>query len=82
VQHCTKIVKSKKAASSKDWYAEFFVPYALLYPMVKEIPKPGSVWRANVYRADYDDNKTVEWSWKRTQKTFHEYQVFGRLVFR
>jgi hypothetical protein len=82
IQHCTKIIKEKKGSNEPPgWYAEFFVPYEILSPMVAEIPKAGSVWRANFYRADYDDNKTTEWSWKLTKKTFHEFNVFGRLIF-
>lgn len=82
IRHCVKIVKDLKGNEGvPGWYAEIFIPYAVMEPMVKEIPKPGSVWRGNFYRADYDDNKPVEWSWKRTQKTFHEFNVFGRLIF-
>lgn len=83
IKHCTKVLPAQRSGVGvKDWYAEFFIPYALLFPMVKEPPSSGAVWRANFYRADYDDNKTIEWSWKRTEKTFHEYRKFGRLTFR
>lgn len=83
VKHLTKVVKPKNAENKLaiDWYAEFFFPYTLLNPLIKSLPTHGSVWKANFYRVDYDDNKSVDWSWKKTVKTFHEYKVFGRLVF-
>lgn len=82
IQHCIKHMKAvKNAEGAFGWYAQFFIPYETLHPMVSAIPQKGTVWRGNFYRADYDNNRVVEWSWKRTQKTFHEFDVFGRLIF-
>lgn len=82
VQHCVRTRKTvQNAEGAFGWFAQIFIPYETLHPMVAEIPKPGTVWRGNFYRADYDNNRTVEWSWKRTKGTFHEFDVFGRLVF-
>ena len=74
-KHCTKIYKGSA------WLAEFFIPYELMQPLVSQIPQAGTVWRANFYRSDRDNKTTVEWSWKKTVRSFHEYGKFGRLLF-
>lgn len=75
VLHCTKIVRNK------EWYASFFIPFALMHPLVDGPPKKGTVWRANFYRCDSDPGARAEWSWKQTAKSFHELESFGRLEF-
>jgi hypothetical protein len=76
IKHNTKIIPGR------CWYAEVFIPYRLLYPMVHESPTPSKVWRANFYRSDRDNKITREWSWKTTARSFHEYKRFGYLLFR
>jgi hypothetical protein len=44
-------------------------------------PQSGTVWQGNLYRLDYDQSKTAVWSWQKTDKTFHEFKKFGKLVF-
>jgi predicted TIM-barrel fold metal-dependent hydrolase len=81
--------KTRKQTSSStsaqgeiaSWTAEVFVPYALLQPLENVPPKPGTRWRANFYRMDYDDGKAKAWDWSRVGSSFHEYQKFGTLVF-
>jgi hypothetical protein len=68
-------------ASIQGWRAEFFIPYALLKPLQNVPPKPGTRWRGNFYRMDYDDGSRTQWEWARVGKTFHEYEKFGDLVF-
>jgi hypothetical protein len=68
-------------ASIQGWRAEFFIPYALLRPLQNVPPKAGTRWRANFYRMDYDEGKRTQWEWSRVEKTFHEYQRFGELLF-
>jgi len=68
-------------ASIQGWRAEFFIPYALLRPLQNVPPGPGTQWRANFYRMDYDDGKRTQWEWARVGKTFHEYEKFGELAF-
>ena len=68
-------------ASITGWRAEIFIPYVLLQPLQNTPPKPGTRWRANVYRMDYDGGKRTRWEWSRVDKTFHEYEKFGELVF-
>ena len=68
-------------ASIQGWRAEFFIPYALLRPLQNVPPNPGTRWRANVYRMDYDEGKRTRWEWAHVQEGFHEYERFGDLIF-
>ena len=68
-------------ASIERWRAEFFIPYTLLTPLQNVPPKPGTVWRANFYRMDYDTGKATQWEWAPVGNSFHDYQKFGHLVF-
>ena len=79
----TAVTDGKKSAGSTigGWTAEFFLPYELLSPLQNVPPKPGSQWRANFYRMDYDEGKTTRWTWAPVGKSFHEFQKFGKLVF-
>lgn len=82
--HATHVVGGEKrsGASVKGWTAEFFIPYRLLRPLSNSVPASGSHWRANFYRVDYDNDKDVsEWSWQKTERSFHEYKKFGVLLF-
>ena len=63
------------------WRAEFFIPYAVLRPLQNVPPKPGTRWRANVYRMDYDEGKRTQWDWAPVGDSFHEFQKFGEFVF-
>ena len=65
----------------KGWRAEVFIAYALLEPMRNVPPAPGTRWRANFYRMDYDDGKTTSWDWSRVGRDFHEFGKYGTLVF-
>lgn len=71
----------KSGASVRGWNAEVFIPYVLLAPLRNIPPKPGTRWRANFYRVDYDDGKTTSWDWARVGPSFHEFKKFGTLVF-
>ncbi|HMF94033.1 MAG TPA: carbohydrate-binding family 9-like protein [Vicinamibacterales bacterium] len=68
-------------AAIEGWRAEVFIPYALLRPLQNVPPKPGTTWRANVYRMDYDGGKRTRWEWAHVEEGFHEYERFGELVF-
>jgi len=71
----------KPGAAVTGWTAEFVIPFELLVPLRNVPPKPGTRWRANFYRMDYDDGKRTGWDWARVGPSFHEYQKFGTLVF-
>lgn len=68
-------------AAIAGWTAEVFIPYELLKPLANVPPQPGTVWRANFYRMDYDGGEHGSWDWARVGSSFHEYQRFGRLRF-
>jgi cellulose/xylan binding protein with CBM9 domain len=68
-------------AAIEGWRAEFFIPYALLRPLQNVPPKPGTSWRANVYRMDYDGGTRSQWEWAHVDKGFHDYERFGDLLF-
>lgn len=83
IRKATAAVGGKKepGASVSGWRAEVFIPYELLKPMTNVPPKPGSRWRANFYRMDYDDKKTSSWDWSRVGPSFHEFEKFGTIEF-
>ena len=83
-RHLTKVTGGRKESGAKisGWYAEFFIPYQLLRPLDNVPPITGTIWRANMYRVDYDNQKTASWSWQETEGSFHDFKSFGRLVFK
>lgn len=68
-------------AAVAGWTAEIFFPYSLLHPLQNIPPKPGTRWRGNFYRMDYDDGKEARWTWAPVGESFHEYEKFGTLLF-
>jgi len=71
----------QSGATVTGWKAEVYVPYDLLRPLQNVPPQPGTQWRANFYRVDYDDGKSASWDWSRVGSSFHEFTKFGTLVF-
>ncbi|MHC4520182.1 MAG: carbohydrate-binding family 9-like protein [Planctomycetota bacterium] len=71
----------RSGASATGWKAEVFIPYELLKPLPNVPPRPGTRWRGNFYRIDYDDGKTTSWNWAQVGPSFHEFAKFGDLVF-
>lgn len=71
----------KSGAAVEGWTAEVFIPYELLAPLGNVPPKPGTRWRANFYRMDYDGGAKASWDWARVGDSFHEHTKFGTLVF-
>ncbi len=61
-------------ASISGWTAEVFIPWALLKPLRNVPPSPGTQWRANFYRVDYDGGKATSWDWAPVGKSFHEFR--------
>lgn len=72
---------AEPGAAIRGWRAEVLVPYELLAPLRPVPPAPGTSWRANFYRVDYDDGRMTEWDWARVGPSFHELGGFGELVF-
>lgn len=81
-QHETSVSGGKRESGNavNGWKAEFFIPYKLLAPLPNVPPVPGTKWRANMYRIDYDDG-TAHYAWQKTGKSFHEYSKFGTFIF-
>ena len=77
-KHAIHINKNGKVITS--WTAEFFIPYSLLTPLNNVPPQKGTYWRANFYRIDYDKGES-SWVWQQVVKNFHDYELFGHLVF-
>jgi hypothetical protein len=78
-EHAVQISRENGRASS--WTAEVFIPFELLKPLRNVPPAPGTEWRANFYRIDYDYG-TSTWSWQPTRENFHEYNSFGTVRFK
>jgi len=78
--HKTAILKDDDG-STKAWTAEFLIPWKLMDPLVTGPPEPGTRWRANFYRLDYDHGPT-RFSWQNTDNHFHEPHNFGTIVFK
>ena len=83
VRKATAAVGGQLGSGGKvdGWKAEVFIPYQLLSPLRNVPPKPGTRWRANFYRMDYDYGKMTSWDWARVGPSFHEFKKFGTLVF-
>ena len=73
--------RQQSGAKIQGWKAELFFPYDLLQPLQNVPPKPGTRWRANFYRVDYDGGEQMSWDWARVGPSFHEHKKFGTLVF-
>ncbi len=71
----------RSGARISGWKAEVYVPYDLLKPLQNVPPQPGTRWRANFYRVDYDDDESTSWDWARVGGSFHEFEKFGTLIF-
>lgn len=80
--------EKKHGAAVDGWSAEFFLPYELTSNFADEPPPgPGTRWRANFYRIDYDVSDGVDpesifyWTWAPLVGIFHQVDKFGVLVF-
>jgi len=58
-QKATAVTGGAKRSGARvtGWKAEVFVPYELLKPLQSVPPQPGTRWRANFYRVDYDGGR-------------------------
>lgn len=87
VVHATSAQGGERAsgAAITGWTAELFIPFRLLNPLVQGSPGPGTVWKANFYRIDYDQGY-ASWTWQRTtpgvRGSFHQMEKFGTLIFK
>jgi hypothetical protein len=81
-QHATTVTGGNKISGGEisGWIAEIFIPFKLLAPLNNVPPHPGTRWRANMYRIDYD-NGMRSFAWQKTNRSFHEYDKFGTFIF-
>ncbi|NBB73315.1 MAG: hypothetical protein GVY35_06495 [Bacteroidetes bacterium] len=42
---------------------------------------PGTTWRANFYRIDYEGGAMATWEWQPTDASFHTTEAFGTIRF-
>ncbi len=68
-------------ASVRGWTTEFFIPYTLMKPVLDKPPEPGSKWKGNLYRIDYDHGNETLWALFKNSGNFHEYDNFGLFYF-
>ncbi|MGI6496263.1 MAG: carbohydrate-binding family 9-like protein [Kiritimatiellia bacterium] len=83
-RHATSVRGGPKAsgAAISGWSAEFFIPFALFQGLGNERALPGTTWRANVYRIDYDSGEPSHWAWNTaTSANFHDFRNFGTFHF-
>ncbi len=74
--------EKKAGATVTGWSAEFFIPFALLRGFRNVPPTPGTQWRGNLYRIDYDGNEQTLFAWSTgVTNTFHDFKNFGTLTF-
>lgn len=84
VRKATSVRGGPKESMAKveGWAAEFFFPFALFKGLGNTPPGPGTRWRANVYRIDYDGEEPVQWAWCADSGTnFHNFRGFGTIEF-
>lgn len=82
VRHYTSVSGGVKesGASVDQWMAEIFIPFDLLRPLKNISPESGTRWKANFYRIDYDNGQTL-YAWQPIDRSFHEYEKFGTIIF-
>ena len=82
-QHFSQILDGPQhpLASCSGWQCSAFIPFALLEGLCRP-PQPGTRWRADFFRIDYDDDTPTHWAWDPdTGKEFHQFHCFGTLEF-
>jgi hypothetical protein len=74
--------EQRSGAAISGWTAEAFIPFKLLTGLRRRQPKAGMIWRANLYRIDYDHGPGRHYAWSPvTDNLFHNYWEFGRITF-
>jgi hypothetical protein len=85
IKHAVKIdgeLLNSHNGADKSWTCEIAVPLKDFYTVPNCPPKPGDVWRFNLYRIDREKDKSEYSAWSTTGKIdFHIPQRFGYLKF-
>jgi hypothetical protein len=76
--------EKKSMAAISRWQAEIFIPFELLIGLRNCPPKPGSYWRVNFCRMDFDTSPKTQWSWcvDNMIDNFHNIDGFGKFYFK
>ena len=84
VKKAVEILNGKAEPGEKinRWTAEMFFPYALFKGLKNVPPLPGTEWKGNFYRMDYDTGKRISWGWAPIGKSFHEYKKYRSIIFK
>ena len=82
-RHKTSVEGGKRNSGSSisRWTAELFMPYGLLHPAGNIPPEPGTRWRVNLYRLDYDTGGRTRWEWQPVKGNHHDISKFGTFLF-
>ena len=84
VRHATAVRggERKPFANIDGWSCEMHIPYSLLRGLQNTQPTSGTLWRANIYRIDYDNTPASQWAWcPDTDWNFHDFRKFGTWRF-
>jgi hypothetical protein len=84
IRRATAVRGGTKApgAAVIGWSAEFFIPFRLLTGLRNVPPAPGTQWRANFYRIDYDKSEQTLFAWATgINNSFHDLRQFGAITF-
>lgn len=82
-RHMTSVAGGEKESGSSitQWTAEVFIPYTLLHPARNIPPEPGTQWRVNLYRMDYDTGGRTRWMWQPVEESHHDLEGYGTFLF-
>ena len=82
-RHATSIVGGEKRSHApvSGWMAEFYIPFRLLCFFENVPPRTGTKWRGNIYRVDYDQKPSVDWTWQPVSGSYHNVDEYGIFVF-
>ena len=83
-RHKTRIQSGKALpmADCRGWSAEVFLPFALFEGVLTRPLAPGTVWRGNCFRIDYDDNEASRYAYSSACGVeFHDYTKYDAFIF-
>lgn len=72
---------AEPGAKVTGWTVEVFIPSLAMMPLRNTAIKPGTVWRGNVYRIDYDQKPSTHQAFKPVGPSFHNFREFPRIRF-
>lgn len=74
--------EQKAGATVTSWQADLFIPFALFKGLAKLPVPPGTLWRGNACRMDFDESPRAKWTlFPQTNGEFHRFEEFGTFRF-